>query len=288
MSRIYIGNLPLDIRESELDDLFYKYGKMREIDLKTPARPPAFAFISYEHYRDAEDAVRGRDGYNFDGYRLRVEFAKGERGGGGRGGGYERGGDRGGPPRRGGGGGGRRTEYGVIVSNLPRGCSWQDLKDYMRKAGDVVYSNIERDGEGIVEFSNRDDMEYAVKSMDDTEFRGFGDSTSYIRVKFAKAPRHDDDDRGGGSSSSGGGGGSYRDRSRSRDRGDDDSGAGGGGRRGRDDEDDEEEEQEQEGARKEEEEEGRGRDDDEDASAPEPATGGDDDKKDGDGDEEED
>lgn len=47
--------------------------------MKTPARPPAFAFISFDDYRDAEDAIRGRDGYNFDGYRLRCEFAKGDR-----------------------------------------------------------------------------------------------------------------------------------------------------------------------------------------------------------------
>lgn len=78
-ARIYVGNLPIDIKESELDDLFYKYGKIREIDLKAPARPPAFAFISFDDVRDAEDAVRGRDNYNFDGYRLRCEFAKGDR-----------------------------------------------------------------------------------------------------------------------------------------------------------------------------------------------------------------
>lgn len=36
---------------------------------------------------DAEDAVRGRDGYQFDGQRLRCEIAKGDRGGGGGGGG---------------------------------------------------------------------------------------------------------------------------------------------------------------------------------------------------------
>lgn len=81
-ARIYVGNLPIDIKESELDDLFYKYGRIREIDLKTPARPPAFAFVSFDDVRDAEDAIRGRDGYNFDSYRLRCEFAKGDRRGG--------------------------------------------------------------------------------------------------------------------------------------------------------------------------------------------------------------
>ena len=33
--------------------------------------------------RDAEDAVHARDGYDYDGYRLRVEFPRGSQNGGG-------------------------------------------------------------------------------------------------------------------------------------------------------------------------------------------------------------
>ena len=71
--------------------------------------------------RDAEDAVRGRDGYDYDGYRLRVEFPRGQ---GPRGPGGRLYGDRGGygGPRGGGSfssGGGRRTQYRVIISGLP-------------------------------------------------------------------------------------------------------------------------------------------------------------------------
>jgi len=80
MTRIYVGNLPTDIKESELDDLFYKYGRIKDIDIKNPLRPPAFAFVTFEDSRDAEDAVRGRDGYNFDGNRLRCEISKGSGG----------------------------------------------------------------------------------------------------------------------------------------------------------------------------------------------------------------
>lgn len=60
-----------------VDDLQFRYGRIRDIDIKTPARPPAFAFVTFDDHRDADAAIRGRDGYNYDGYRLRVEFAKG-------------------------------------------------------------------------------------------------------------------------------------------------------------------------------------------------------------------
>ena len=60
MARIYVGNLPLDIRSRDIEDLFWKYGRIRDIDLKNLSRPPAFAFVSFERYEDAEDAIRGR------------------------------------------------------------------------------------------------------------------------------------------------------------------------------------------------------------------------------------
>jgi splicing factor, arginine/serine-rich 1 len=69
---IYVGNLPLDVTERELEDLFRKYGHVASIDLKLPTRPPGFAFIEFDHPDDASAAVRGRDGYDFDGNRLRV------------------------------------------------------------------------------------------------------------------------------------------------------------------------------------------------------------------------
>ncbi|CAI7794852.1 unnamed protein product [Closterium sp. NIES-53] len=150
---VYVGNLPGDTRESEVEDLFAKYGKILDIELKLPPRPPGFAFVEFADPRDAEDAIRGRDGYDFDGNRLRVELAHGGRGagggfGGGRGGDFQRG-----PSRR--------TEYRVIVKNLPTSASWQDLKDHMRRAGDVCFAQVfkERDGMmGIVDYSNEEDM----------------------------------------------------------------------------------------------------------------------------------
>lgn len=149
--------------------------------------------------------MKARDGYDYDGYRLRVEFPRGPRaggsnsggGGGGSGsggmgsrGGNDRGGYGGRNERRGGGGGGgdhggnggggggrgnrsgaKRSKYRVLVTGLPNSGSWQDLKDHMREAGDVCFADTYKDGTGVVEFLRSDDMKYAIKKLDDSRFR---------------------------------------------------------------------------------------------------------------------
>ncbi|XP_011014760.1 PREDICTED: serine/arginine-rich splicing factor SR34A-like [Populus euphratica] len=42
---IYVGNLPADIRESKVEDLFYKYGRILDVELKIPPRPPCYCFV---------------------------------------------------------------------------------------------------------------------------------------------------------------------------------------------------------------------------------------------------
>lgn len=178
---IYVGNLPGDIREREVEDLFYKYGPIIDIDLKIPPRPPGYAFIEFEDSRDADDAIHGRDGYNFDGHRLRVELAHGGRGHSSS---FER---RSSYSTSGGGRGGvsRHSEYRVLVTGLPSSASWQDLKDHMRRGGDVCFSQVYHDSRGttgIVEYASYDDMKYAIRKLDDSEFRN-AFARSYIRVK---------------------------------------------------------------------------------------------------------
>ena len=97
-----------------------------------------------------------------------------------------------------------RSQYRVVVSGLPSTGSWQDLKDHMREAGDVCFSDVFKDGSGAVEYLRHEDMKYAVKKLDDTKFRSHEGETSYVRVK---------EDYGGGQ-----GGASRRSASRSRSR----------------------------------------------------------------------
>ena len=149
--------MPPDVRTKDIEDLFYKYGKIKYIDLKNRRGPP-FAFVEFDDPLDADDAIDGRDGYNFDGYKLRVEIQKGPRNPG-----VPRP-SRSGPPTR-------RSDYRCIITNLPPTGSWQDLKDHMREAGNVCYADVFKDGTGVVEFIRYDDMKYAVKHLDDTKFR---------------------------------------------------------------------------------------------------------------------
>ncbi|CAH8447562.1 unnamed protein product [Schistosoma turkestanicum] len=190
--KIYVGNLPPDTKTRDIENLFSKYGPIAAIDLKAgQRRGPPFAFVEFEDELDASDAVRGRDGYNFDGYALRVELP--------RTGGYNNG--AGGPNHnqfrrggfnRGGGGGGasgpsRRSDFRVIVTGLPPTGSWQDLKDHMREAGDVGYADVFRDGTGVVEFLRYEDMKYAIRRLDDSKFRSHEGESSYIRVREERA-----------------------------------------------------------------------------------------------------
>ncbi|KAG5840339.1 hypothetical protein ANANG_G00187750 [Anguilla anguilla] len=106
--RIYVGNLPTDVQERDIEDLFFKYGKIRDIELKNNRGTIPFAFVRFEDPRDAEDAVYGRNGYGFGDCKLRVEYPRssaskfsGPMGGGPRG--------RFGPPTR-------RSEFRVIVT----------------------------------------------------------------------------------------------------------------------------------------------------------------------------
>eukprot|EP00276_Gloeochaete_wittrockiana_P005715 CAMPEP_0184659028 /NCGR_PEP_ID=MMETSP0308-20130426/27828_1 /TAXON_ID=38269 /ORGANISM="Gloeochaete witrockiana, Strain SAG 46.84" /LENGTH=122 /DNA_ID=CAMNT_0027098485 /DNA_START=114 /DNA_END=483 /DNA_ORIENTATION=+ len=70
--RIYVGKLNSRTKERDIDDIFSRYGNIRSIELKY-----GYAFVEYEDRRDADEAIRKLDGYDFDGSRIIVEKAHG-------------------------------------------------------------------------------------------------------------------------------------------------------------------------------------------------------------------
>ncbi|KAH9553308.1 hypothetical protein CY35_08G001200 [Sphagnum magellanicum] len=78
-TRLYVGRLSTRTRSRDLEDLFAKYGRIRDVDVKHD-----FAFVEFSDSRDADDARHYLNGKEFDGNRLIVEFARrGPRGPGG-------------------------------------------------------------------------------------------------------------------------------------------------------------------------------------------------------------
>ncbi|MEE6506563.1 hypothetical protein FKM82_007731, partial [Ascaphus truei] len=179
MPRVYIGRLSYHVREKDIQRFFGGYGKMLEVDLKN-----GYGFVEFEDSRDADDAVYELNGKDLCGERVIVEHARGPRrdregysygsrrgdsGSGSSTGGYRSqrsGRDKYGPPVR--------TEFRLTVQNLSSRCSWQDLKDFMRQAGEVTYADAhkERTNEGVIEFRSHSDMKRAMEKLDGTEING--------------------------------------------------------------------------------------------------------------------
>ncbi|XP_066366506.1 serine/arginine-rich splicing factor RS2Z33-like [Miscanthus floridulus] len=73
-TKLYVGQISPHTRTQDLEDLFSKYGRLRNVDLKRD-----FGFVEFSDPRDADDARHDLDGRRFDGSYIIVEFARGAR-----------------------------------------------------------------------------------------------------------------------------------------------------------------------------------------------------------------
>ncbi|KAJ8607755.1 hypothetical protein CTAYLR_008601 [Chrysophaeum taylorii] len=73
--RVFVSGLPEDINEREIDDLYYKYGRIDYIEVRRGSRSGRVeAVVSFEDVRDAEAAARDTDGMRFERDYLRVDL----------------------------------------------------------------------------------------------------------------------------------------------------------------------------------------------------------------------
>jgi len=204
--KLFIGHIPPGCNERDLEKFFKSHGfskTIKEFVVKT-----GYGFVVFDDKRDADDAIYELNNKDFMGSRIQVEYAKptgrsivpggrsdfgyrrdDSRDFRGRDSDRDRGRDRrdsfGGGGRSGGGGGGFRsgpskfgapynTDYKIIIDNVSSRCSWQDIKDYFRRAGEVTFAKCHRErmGQGVVEFANESDMKNALRTLDDTELFG--------------------------------------------------------------------------------------------------------------------
>jgi cold-inducible RNA-binding protein len=108
--KLYVGNLPMQMTETELRELFTEAGNVSSakiINDRQTGQPRGFGFVEMETKLEGQKAISMLNGRQVEGRALAVNEARPQArsGGGGRGGGYG-GGGRGGRGGRGGGRGG--------------------------------------------------------------------------------------------------------------------------------------------------------------------------------------
>uniref|UniRef100_A0A914GS31 RRM domain-containing protein n=1 Tax=Globodera rostochiensis TaxID=31243 RepID=A0A914GS31_GLORO len=183
-NRVYIGHLASRATDRDVEHFFRSFGRIRDVVLKN-----GFGFVEFEDSRDADDAVYELNGRELLGERVVVELSRrggpyagggGGYGGGGGGHGGFRGGGAGaygigmnrmrssryGPPIQ--------TRYRMLVTNLSTRCSWQDLKDLMRNAGEVSYADAHKKvrNEAVVCFSSHEDLRRAIDRYQGKDING--------------------------------------------------------------------------------------------------------------------
>ena len=98
-TKLYVGNLPFETTEADLQTLFEQAGAVAAINMirdRDTGRARGFAFVEMGSQADAQKAIAQFDSQPFGGRNLTVNEARpqAERSGGGFGGGQHRGGRR--------------------------------------------------------------------------------------------------------------------------------------------------------------------------------------------------
>lgn len=88
-NKLYVGNFPYSVDESQLREMFSSFGQIEEIALikdKETGRSKGFAFITFATQKAAETAL-SLNGKEIEGRAIKVNMAQEKESRGGRGGG---------------------------------------------------------------------------------------------------------------------------------------------------------------------------------------------------------
>eukprot|EP01071_Lankesteria_metandrocarpae_P007487 Lankesteria_metandrocarpae@DN4696_c0_g1_i4.p1 len=74
--KLYVGNLLDTVQEQHLERFFGKYGSVLDVTKMCSVSGATYAFVEYEDKKDAHEAIKATNGYNYNGYPLRVKHAR--------------------------------------------------------------------------------------------------------------------------------------------------------------------------------------------------------------------
>mmetsp|Transcript_30133 Transcript_30133/g.72822 ORF Transcript_30133/g.72822 Transcript_30133/m.72822 type:complete len:489 (+) Transcript_30133:70-1536(+) len=187
--RVYVGNLSWSVAWGDLKDHMSSAGEVIRADVLTgyDGRSKGCGIVEYATVEDANGAVETLNNTDLMGRQIFVREDREKKSaaapGGGRGG-------------RGEAVAGLEGGKSVYVGNLAYEVAWQDLKDHMRTAGDVVHAEVmtmhdgRSKGCGIVEFSSPEGAQKAMEELNDSELKG--------RSIFVREDREKGGGHGGG------------------------------------------------------------------------------------------
>lgn len=157
--RVYVGNLAWEVSWQDLKDHMRNEGfDVTRVDvmMESDGRSKGCGVVEFSTPEDAQNAIETMNDTELSGRQIFVREDRETK-------------------RRGGGTGtvpGRGTK--VFVGGLPMDVTWQDLKDHMRQAGNVMHVDIPENEDGeikgfaIVEFDNDRSASRAIREMNDT------------------------------------------------------------------------------------------------------------------------
>jgi RNA recognition motif-containing protein len=162
--RVYVGNLSWDVAWQDLKDHMRQAGEVvhAEVITEFTGRSKGCGIVEYSSEAEAQEAISTLTDTELKG---RMIFVR-----------EDRETNQGGHPS--GGGGGRSQNTSVYVWNLAPEVSWQDLKDHMRKAGNVDSATIltnshgESVGCGVVVYQRPQEAARAIRELQNSELKG--------------------------------------------------------------------------------------------------------------------
>ncbi len=76
---IYVGNLPYETTEDDLNELFSAHGTVQNVNIisdRETGRSKGFGFVIMDEAAEAQNAIKAFDGHEMDGRALRVNEAR--------------------------------------------------------------------------------------------------------------------------------------------------------------------------------------------------------------------
>jgi RNA recognition motif-containing protein len=167
--RVYVGNLSWDVAWPELKDHMRQAGEVlhSEVICEHNGRSKGCGIVEYATEEEAQEAISTLTQTELNGRMIFVREDRENSSAGGPGG-----------AAAGGGARGPSNVTSVYVWNLSYETTWQELKDHMRKAGNVDQATILTEshgksiGCGTVVYQKAQDAARAIRELQDSELQG--------------------------------------------------------------------------------------------------------------------